>query len=1392
MALRKVGVIFTAEGYSQYMGELKQVNQEMRTMATQSKLAVAQLGNNSSTTDTYRTKMKSMGAEIQVSGQRTKMLSDLQKTLGAEQKRLPDMIEKSTQKYKESNETTKDLKKSYESLAKAKGTDADETIAAEKAYKASVRETNNLKKEMKELEVVYSQNGKQLEKLPNDLAKAELATQKLTNAQQKLHAEYRNQGGWLADTAKSWQDFGEKVTNAGDKMSQTGDWLTTRVTLPIIATGGMALKAAMDWETGFAGVMKTNDEVFDSTGKLVYGYEQLEDELRNLATTTLPLTHTELAGIAENAGQLGIATQDVVGFTEVIGQLGHTTNLSYDEASTALAQFLNVTGSGTDTVSNLASSIVALGNNTAATEKDILMMSQRWATTGSMIGLTDDQITGMSATLLSMGVNVESGGSAMQRFGQKVNAAVLDGGESLQLFADTSGVTAEEFSRTWNENPAEAIQKFMTGLDEVQKSGGNVNELLKDLGINSVQEVNAILALAGGHEQLATALDISANAYKENTALGDEFAVFADTTAAKVQIFKNKINDIAIEFGGPLADALTSALDAAEPWIEKLSEMAKGFSEMDEAGQRNILMWVGIVAAAGPILSIFGRITSASGKVITGVGNAIKLIGKWTTPKAVTDTATELGKIPGAASKAGGAAALFSNPWVIGGAVAIAGVSAFVAYMNHQANLPFAKHQEAVEETNGAYQEWFDGVSSGIGTIEELSQSAIEGATATSEAYLQALEDIRGANVDTQENLDKMFGDNFFGGNRLNYFEGEIFSQFRLEIDNITGAMQRLGATESEIAKVQQAFNNYGTLLTGTSNETLRIYQAEQVVTADWALSQTKAVDLVTQSVVTGLRERQDARKANLDAQLEGNYITQQVYQQEINNLNSYTEQAISSIQTSTQSIKEIFANASRENRTLQENELLSFTTSLANISKVTGESLSENQEIMKMLGDNMSFLSSEVMVEWMRGEEIMSDSMIKMFKNAGSTEEALGILVDALDAYGAEEIKPKEAYVETEDAKADLLELTDLANQWNDLTFEERLAQVETRGKDEIEELLTLLGVDWNNLTPEQKEYYAQAEGGEALENILYLTQEWDRSTDPQKKFAILETQIDSEALLGAIKARDLWNNADFMSLAMEIDTNAPDAKEQLVNLVDYFSEQKGLAPLQMETEALTEESQQKLAELISTYTGAPVDEVAEFLTSTNADDTTASIEGTGNAMDALGGKTANVTVSLTDNASWQIARISEQLSGLNGRTATAYVTTLSATATYAEGGHIDAYAEGGNIQYAGMFASGGNVPKGYSGIVGEAGPEIFTVTDRGVSITPLNSKEKMRGVQGAVADEVSKQLNGKGGSGGDTININITGPTFRDEVDMDKLVTKINKALGTQVHNKKRGRPA
>ena len=73
-------------------------------------------------------------------------------------------------------------------------------------------------------------------------------------------------------------------------------------------------------------------------------------------------------------------------------RLVDSTNLSADEAATAIAQLYNIMGSDINTVDRFGAAIVALGNNAATTEADILNMASRIASSGKQVGLTEQEV----------------------------------------------------------------------------------------------------------------------------------------------------------------------------------------------------------------------------------------------------------------------------------------------------------------------------------------------------------------------------------------------------------------------------------------------------------------------------------------------------------------------------------------------------------------------------------------------------------------------------------------------------------------------------------------------------------------------------------------------------------------------------------------------------------------------------------------------------------------------------------------------------------------------------------------------------------------------------------------------------------------------------------------
>lgn len=558
-------------------------------------------------------------------------------------------------------------------------------------------------------------------------------------------------------------NFGNTLQTVGGKMTGLGNTMTVGVTAPIVAGVGAVVKSAMSWESAFAGVKKTNDEVVDSTGNVVYSYADLENGLRGLAAQ-LPASHQEIAGVAEAAGQLGIKSQDVVSFTKTMIDMGESTNLSAEDAASAIAKIANITGLTSDEYQRFGSSVVALGNNFATTESDIVSMANRLAASGTLAGLTNQEILGLATAMSSVGIEAEAGGTAMTQTLAAIESAVAAGGEDLQKFATVAGESAQEFADKWKNHPIEAIQDFIRGLGKLDEKGESATMVLDDMQLSGVRQSNMLKSLALAADTMTGAVDLSNRAWNENTALTNEASTRYETTESKLKMLKNQAVDMAIDFGGPFVDALKNGLEASKPLIQTLSDMAKKFNELSPAQQQHIMKWLAISAAAGPALSILGKLTTGLGsmfKVFGSVNSGIgKLVGKLA-PMASGFGGVEsaAGGAAGAASNFGGAVGLLSNPLglVVGGAAALAGGLVVLANAKQYATEQAQKYGTTLSgETKGALDQFGTAVTNAQIAMTNFETGATQSADGVKTAVADMMKQITQGAEDSKARIDEL------------------------------------------------------------------------------------------------------------------------------------------------------------------------------------------------------------------------------------------------------------------------------------------------------------------------------------------------------------------------------------------------------------------------------------------------------------------------------------------------------------------------------------------------------------------------------------------------------------------------------------------------------------
>ncbi|MEA0563483.1 phage tail tape measure protein [Lysinibacillus irui] len=502
----------------------------------------------------------------------------------------------------------------------------------------------------------------QIERQANVVNQAQAQYNRLERELAEVTEQLRIQSSQWTQAGQRMQEVGGRLTSIGDGMMNVGKKLSMYVTAPIAAMGAGAFKAAVEFESAFAGVRKTVDATESE-------FQFFSDEIRNMSKE-IPAAATEIAKVAEAAGQLGIKKEAIIGFTRTMTDMGVATNMSADEAATALARFANITKMSQQDFDKLGSTVVDLGNNFATTESEIIDMALRLAGAGAQIGMSEADILGLATALSSVGIQAEMGGSALSRVMVRMQVAastglgqmdqltqktgmslrelqmlaannsmdftsladslgmtnkemknIVNAGVDLENFAKVAGMTSKDFKEAFEKDAVGAIGAFVNGLGTAEQAGDSAINMLQEMGITEILLRDSLLRAGNANELFASSIDVANKAWDENVALTNEAEQRYKTTESQLIILKNKVVDLGITLGNILIPVVLSIVEVVGPWIEK-------FASLSEGTQKLILVLGGIAAVIGPMILVAGALVSSVGAIVSAFGSVALAVGE--------------------------------------------------------------------------------------------------------------------------------------------------------------------------------------------------------------------------------------------------------------------------------------------------------------------------------------------------------------------------------------------------------------------------------------------------------------------------------------------------------------------------------------------------------------------------------------------------------------------------------------------------------------------------------------------------------------------------------------------------------------------------------------------
>ena len=457
-----------------------------------------------------------------------------------------------------------------------------------------------------------------LNELSGALEEAGVNTDDLSHSSEQLAGKI--------DTLKKKQgEAADKAMTFGDKAGQAFN----QVHEAIVAAGiAVALKeiyeyfascaqASMDFESAITGVAKTTDLTDEELAAM-------SDSIKALSTE-IPATTEEIAAVAEAAGQLGIQKDALLDFTEIMTMLGTATNMTADEAATALARFANITGMATDNYGRLGSVIVDLGNNFATTESEIVAMGTRLASAGKLAGLTEPEIMALAAAMSSVGIEAEAGGTAMTQTLNAIEKAVAKGGDDLAEFARIAGMSSEEFSSAWKNDAMSALTSFIGGLGKLDEQGESTVLVLEDLGLTGIRQSNMLKALGLAADQMTGAVNTANTAWQQNTALTNEANKRYATAQSRLTMMQNAYNNLKVAIGDAYTPALSEAYGVGTKVLNEITKFVQANPGV-VAAITGLSTALGAAAVAAAVFALKAKIAAAAAAFLTTVTPGVNVI----------------------------------------------------------------------------------------------------------------------------------------------------------------------------------------------------------------------------------------------------------------------------------------------------------------------------------------------------------------------------------------------------------------------------------------------------------------------------------------------------------------------------------------------------------------------------------------------------------------------------------------------------------------------------------------------------------------------------------------------------------------------------------------------
>lgn len=423
---------------------------------------------------------------------------------------------------------------------------------------------------------------------------------------------------------------------AGKVMESSGKTLSKYLTAPIVGAGTAITKYSSEFEAEMSKVAGLSG----ATGKEL---KALEDKAKEMGAST-KYSASEAAQGLQYMALAGWDSEQMLAGIEPVLKLAGAAEMDLGRASDIVTDALTGMGLQAEDAAHFTD---VLTTTMTKSNTDVAQMGEAFKYTTSLAGTFGYSIEDIGlalGTMANAGIKAEQGGTTLRRMLMNMSSPTQECQEAMD---------ALNISMFNSDGSARPLRDVLGDLRGAMANLTEEQQAQYATAIGGANAMSGLLAIVNASpdawDDLASAVDNAAGSTEQM------YATMQDNFKGQLTILKSSFEGVAIAFGEVLLPKLKEV-------VSKVQELANWLNGLSVEQRERIARIAAIVAAAGPLLLVLGKIT-------TGVGNLIS---------AGSKVVGALPKIQGAFSTIGTAIGGISAPALIVVGIIAALAGAFI------------------------------------------------------------------------------------------------------------------------------------------------------------------------------------------------------------------------------------------------------------------------------------------------------------------------------------------------------------------------------------------------------------------------------------------------------------------------------------------------------------------------------------------------------------------------------------------------------------------------------------------------------------------------------------------------------------------------------------------